>query len=518
MWRPLVYSLFAFFCIPECGAQTVLYSPEWRVNNNTRYEVAGKVGPRYWVLAQSGGEMYSSEKNTRKKPLTQQFLVFDGGMNRAGESRVFTVPENTEKVFLVPGNRFMDRLLVMNEYGQTRLIVQRIDPSLNGEDQSREMTVFPFPESGNSFLLARCENRQRILLLCFEGVPEAPPRLHALQFDENWNLLSSYVYDQPNISQPLIQDDFISYPLEYFNSAAIQLADNGQWLMASRSRSNNNYLLFHFCANDPALSFKEMNIPEHAQLEDVSLSLNNKSGEAFAGLLCRFKYPTMKSVQVAHYSLIDQAFDFDSSYRFNTLNGITIQRTNLSRERFTAVPGRGFMLMKEYGKSYDDLQDIIQETPWDVQALFAGNGIATNAFMRGMNRDSYTRSDRLSAIGNRYTRGDLCLFYLPAVRGDSSWCGLLNKEQFTDFNSPWLSYLFLSSGSTFYFLYNTVYGDEQSGSSTLLDAKGNEETGGVVFWKYRVNLDFQQARRIEDHEVAVPYLGSGRTGFAVIRL
>jgi hypothetical protein len=51
-----------------------------------------------------------------------------------------------------------------------------------------------------------------------------------------------------------------------------------------------------------------------------------------------------------------------------------------------------------------------------------------------------------------------------------------------------------------------------------MDSRGNLlPDGGPVFWKFKITLDFQAARRISENEVAVPYAATQRKGFAIIR-
>jgi hypothetical protein len=69
-----------------------------------------------------------------------------------------------------------------------------------------------------------------------------------------------------------------------------------------------------------------------------------------------------------------------------------------------------------------------------------------------------------------------------------------------------------------YFLYNSTENENQFGSSTIINVSGNPEPGGVVFWKFRIRLNFQLSRQINEHEVAIPYQEEGRSGFAIIKM
>jgi hypothetical protein len=54
------------------------------------------------------------------------------------------------------------------------------------------------------------------MLLCFKIVEDAPLELHALLFNENWQLLSHNKYHHPYITQPFVQYEFFNYPVEHF--------------------------------------------------------------------------------------------------------------------------------------------------------------------------------------------------------------------------------------------------------------------------------------------------------------
>ncbi|MGC4035516.1 MAG: hypothetical protein QM764_06105 [Chitinophagaceae bacterium] len=75
-----------------------------------------------------------------------------------------------------------------------------------------------------------------------------------------------------------------------------------------------------------------------------------------------------------------------------------------------------------------------------------------------------------------------------------------------------------ASGRLF-FLYNSfLWKENQYGSTTVLDHKGEEiKDDGIVFSRINNELQFQKARQISDHEMAVPYSNYGRNGFAIIR-
>ncbi|HEX4849541.1 MAG TPA: hypothetical protein VFV08_01990, partial [Puia sp.] len=230
---------------------------------------------------------------------------------------------------------------------------------------------------------------------------------------------------------------------------------------------------------------------------------------------------TLKNVQVVHYSLRSHQLDFDSSYRFNTLMAYRIMNENLIHESFIMVPGMGFILLKEYGRAFEtDFYDNNQYiNPGGLQSVFAENSITNNESALFMNRDGYTRYNRLSGPRAVYNRGDLSLFYFPANGKDSCWSGIIDKEQTTEFNLPYLSYLVVPARQRIFLLYNSLFrNDDQLSNSTVLDYKGNLITDeGVIYWKLANTLDFQQSRQIAEDEVAIPYENFKRKGFAIVR-
>jgi len=493
------------------SAQRVIYSQFIDDRNSTHFEIAGKTADYYWLLKEK-------EQNSKHQILLQQgFEVYDSRLNLVNTVSNFTIPDNALKEYLIGGTNYFDKLLLSKEGDITSVSLKRF--SQDGSLVSEEKTIFSFPfaESGNSFLLVRSEDKKKILLLCFQSVNESSPWLHAILFNENWEQLFYRTYHHPNITQPIIQDDFTSYPVENFNSSPIQLANTGQWLMASPSRTSNNFLLLHFCDDDNSFSYKEIRLPEYSQLDDVAVSVDNNRGEAFAGILSKFHYATLKNVQVVHYSMSKQAFDFDSSYRFSTLPGSKLKNENLVHESFAVVPGNGFLLLKEYGKEYTSTFDC--DNSWNPEIFFS-NASFTNSFIPvKTNKDGYMRFNKLVSGSNSYHRGDLNLFYFPAKKNDSCWSGLISKEQTTDMNSPSLSYLFIPAKGRLALIYNSTYQNgDQYGASSFLDIRGNAlNDGGMIFWKFNTLLNFQQSKQIDFNEVAVPFLVNQRKGFAIIR-
>ena len=491
-------------------AQKVLYSPFI----DDQFEVVGKSNNYYWV------EKKQTKKIGRQHILSEieNFEIYDSRMGLINETAPFVLSDKILKEYFISNDNYFDELVFMQGEKNTLAILNRFTPDGDTIVDGRTILSLPFHEDGNSFIMARSEDKSKILLLCFGG--GSSYALYAILFDKSWRQLSYIVYKHNFITQPLIQDDFNSYPIEYFNSSPLKLSNSGQWLMAVPSRTNNNFLLFHFNGRDTAVVYKEIKLPEYSTWEDVALSIDNEKEEALAGVLSIFRYPSLKNVEVVHYSLQHHELDFDSSYRFNTLMAYRILNENLTHESFIMVPGKGFMLLKEYGRPYDDVYDNNKFiNPGGLASVFTDNAINNIVSPLLINRDGYTRYNMLGGSRGLYNRGDLCMFYFPADHADSCWSGIIDKEQITEFNSPYLSYFVVPVNERIFLLYNNLFrNDEQFGNATILDYKGNLLTDeGLVYWRTNNTLTFQQAHLISENEVAVPYENFKRKGFAIIR-
>jgi hypothetical protein len=342
-------------------------------------------------------------------------------------------------------------------------------------------------------------------------------------FDQDWQPISSNKYHHPFITQPFVQYEFFNYPVEHFSTSSIKLSNNGDWMMVAPSGRNHDFSLFHFKGSDSTFVYKDIKLPASSSVEDIALSVDNEKQEAVAGILSRFRYSTLKNVEVATYSMLQKKIDFDSSFRFNTLTADKVKNENLYEESFVGVPGGGFMLLKEYGKDYpktarDGEENYIGTGTSGKEILFTNN-IASNENEPPVKNDEYTKYKTLAGPRSYYKRGDLSLFYFPASRNDSSWSGLINKEQTTDLNSSCLSYAVVPSSGRLFFLYNSfLRSNNQYGTTTVLDHHGEEiQEDGIIFSDIKNTLLFQKARQVSDHEMAVPYSNYGKNGFAIIK-
>ncbi len=497
-------------------AQKVLYSPFIGNQSATRFEIIGKAGDYYWI--QKSKKKFSTKASAAQWNDNKDFNfeIYDTRMNL-----VKTIPSSVSEIitkeYFVPGNEYLDELIFKPADQKIMVLLTRYTPDGNIIHNKDTLADLPGNMNCNDILLVRSQDKNKILLLGFEPVPESSPRLNAFLFDKNWGLIYHTIYTNNNISQPFIQYDIIDFPLEHFNNNAVKLANNGEWLMAVPSRMNHNFLLVHFNRTGEAFVSKEIKLPSATIVEEVGLFLDNEKEKAFTGILSRIRYPAIKNVTVAQYSLTDKRFDFDTSYRFNTLAIKKTNNENIFEEYFMAVPGKGFMLLKEYGRSYsfnhpEEKNNTENEGSNEID-------IIEKQEAGPINKDEYTRYNNLAGTRSKFDRGDLSLYYFPATANDSCWSGIINKEQITELNSSYLSYVFLPKDDKLFFLYNSFFRNrDEYSSTTVLDNKGNSLNEGVMYWKINNTLVFQKARQISENELAIPYVKNLRNGFVIIRL
>jgi len=516
-WLAILMLSFSQFLF----AQKVLYSPLFDGNSAVRhYQMAGKVGSNYWVIREKKTRYGSrpSEGNPGKD--YEGYEIYNERLENINSIERPDPSLDVVKTYFIAGSHYFDEMMIADNQNHTVLRVNRYAPAGNMVWLERSIDSLPFHEAANSFLLLRSEDQSRILLLAFENMLFSNPRVHALLFNDEWNLLSSRIYVHEWLTQPMIQYDEFNFPVDPFSNSPVKLTNEGSWMMIAPSRTNQNYLLFHFAARDTGFTWKELKVPPAANVEAIGLSIDNETRQAFTGIMCRLRYPTLKMVSLARYALDDKKLVFDSSFKFNTLSGSKVKNENLVEESFISLPRGGFVLLKEYGRLYSSTLNDESEFEAHMEAgRLLEDIVASPDAMSPMNRDGYTRYGSLSGPASKYNRGDLSLFYFPTVSSDSSWSGIINKEQMTELNSSYLSYLAVPFEDRLFLVYNSYFrNEEQYGSTTILDKKGNPvEDGGIVFWKVRNTLLFQRARQISSKEVMVPFMRNRAEGFAVIR-
>lgn len=495
-------------------AQRVLYSPFVGSPAATRFEVAGKAGDYYWVQK-------SRKSNSVRFPQpwindrALSFEIYDTRMNRVNIVP-YAISDTIVKEYLVAGNHSFDRLEFANSSNTTRALLNRYAPDGEIIKEKDTLACFPGNMKGNDFLLVRSQDNSKILLLGFEPVSGSAPRLHAMLYNQDWQPLYQTVYVNYNITQPIIQCDFINYPIENFDNNPVKLTNSGAWLMISPSRTSNNYLLFHFNGTDSSYAYSDIKLNQQARVQDLALSLDNDRKEAFAGILLNTRIASVKKARIAHYLLSQSRFDYDTAYLFNTSATDKIRDDNLFEQCFITVPGKGFMLLKEYGRP-NPSPYVPEPGKADEEEDRMETGIASSipAFI---NKNDYTRFGKLAGAKSTYDRGDLTLYYFPATTKDTCWSGIINKAQTNELNSSYLSYVFMPIEGRLVFLYNSLLNDSRYGSATILDQQGNSLNEGLIFWKANNTLNFQKARQISARELAIPYEKNMLNGFAIIRL
>lgn len=504
--------LFAAFL----RGQQVSYSAYFHLRSPGTFRIIGKSGDQYWGEKEEIRKVYNRHQSDFIVE-NRQFMVFDRRLNPVAGIPARQIP-GTIREYLLTGQSFFDQLVLSGSLGKTTLFVNRYSAADNLPISTRLLDSFPFSAAGTRFLLVRSEDQSKILLIGFEIRGELLPRLHSILFDEAWHVLYHTILEHPYFAQPCIQDDAVSFPVEDFDNLPVKLANSGEWLMACPAMTSLNYLLFHMYDDGKSFYYQEIPVSPYYYVEDIAMSVDNQKREISIGLLSRYRNTSLKNVQVSHYSMGQNRFDFDSAYHFNSLAG-GLRNQNLSNESFISIPGEGYMLLKEYGRPSDaryfQPPDI---DPWDPVMLLA-NFSGSETGMTRLNENGYTLKKGLDGIRSVFDRGNLTMFYFPLKARDSTWSGILTTEQTTELNAPALSYLVFPVKNKIYIIYNNlIRAADDLNTATTLGINGQPTGDGVIFWKMDEMLDFQKARRISAEETAVPFKGNQRSGFALIKL
>jgi hypothetical protein len=508
--------LVVFLCLARSPrAQSVVYAPVAGNPLAAHLEVIGKAGNFYWVQKHKKSKGFK-KRNAGETHEEGSFEIYNTRLNHVN-TIPYTISNTTLKQYLIAGDTYLDQLLITSGSNKTQLSINRFSPEGNPVSTNVPLRHFPGSMNGNDFLLLRSQDKTKLLLLGFEPVDGATPRVHAILYNNNWGILSQTVFHDPNLTQPFIQYDLIHYPLEHFDNSPVKLTNNGDWLMVAPSRRSNDYVLFHF--QDGAGNFiqADIKLPQNPRVQSVSLSLNTGTKDVFAGMVLHAGASSAKKVRVVRYLLSECRFVLDTTYQFQTLAGNKAGEEHLYEQYFMPVPGNGFLFLKEYGRPYRSryfTEDVQTSSKQEV-----GNDAVTDAVPALFKKGDYTRHGSLSALRREWERGDLSLYYFPATRQDSCWSGIINKPQTSELNSSYLSYACMPLEDKVLFLYNDVsYNNFKRSSTTVLNQKGHPLDEGVVFWRPANVLDFQRSRQIGARELAVPYEKNKGLGFAVIRL
>jgi|SRR6185312_14485211 len=517
MTRKPSYYFFVFLLFPgSLSAQRVNYSSYINVHSPNTFQVIGKSGDYYWVEKE---QIRKTDKHHESGFIltSQSFSAYDDRLNFIKEIPALKIP-GTIKEYLMAGKTFFDQLVLSASGGKTYIYINCYDANAAAESSSRLIDSFSFSAPGTSFLLARSEDLSKIILIGFEPGHSFSPRLHTILLNNDWKVIYHSVLEHPYFTQPCIQDDDVSFPAESFDNLPVKLANNGEWLMASASRTNRNYLLFHIYNDGKSFYYQEIQLSPFYSMEDIAMSIDNVHQGMSVGLLSRYRNTSLKNVEVTHYSMTQTRFDFDSSYRFNSIGG-RLESQNLSNESFISVPGQGYMLFREFGRRKDpENRQIPDIDPWDPVYLMAGFP-ARVEHSTPANDNAYARNGGLQGIRSVFNRGNLTMFYFPAKKKDSTWSGMISTEQTTELNSPSLSYLVFPVKNKLFIVYNSKFrNSDELSTTTVLKVNGQPTGDALIFWKMNRVMDFQQYRRISSDEVAVPYRNNQQTGFAIIRL
>ncbi len=491
----------------------MLYSETFHSRSIDHFELIGKSANYYWVEKRVQ-QKSTYPKGARSFPDALHFELLDDKLNLIKEWPALSI-SGSIKQWLIAGTGGVDQIILTSSGGKTKIIRAHLPPDENAEIRSDVVDSLSFSANPSAFLAIRSEDQSKILLLAFENAAPEFTYLHALLFDSDWKPIYHRIMAHALLAQPFIQDDEIGFPAESFDNLPVKLANNGEWLMASPSRISHNFSLFHACADGTGYSCREIPLSPYYQMEDIAMSIDNDGQEMTMGLLSGYSNTSLKNVQVCHYSMKLGAFDFDSSYHFNTQSR-DIRDKNLSHQRFISVPGGGYMLLKEYGSPFDFNRPAVAPfNELETAYLLANYSETVNE--KEDNRFGYTLKHGLSPIPLVKNRGDLNLFYFPVASKDSVWSGVLSMEQHAEINNPDLSYLLVPAKNKLYIIYNSPDGfSDPLATSTTLNLHGQPTDDALIFWKMNKSLNFQRAHVFSAHEVAVPYLNS--PGFAIIRL
>jgi hypothetical protein len=513
--RIISYGLGLALCLPgSLSAQHVIYTGSFSNRASERSQVIGSSTDFYWTVTRQ--KIRTKYRSTESDlPLIKSFGLYDVKLNLVREL-VPPAQPGVCKQWLMTGKANLDQVMLAGSGGQTKIVCNRYYADEHRETQTRLLDSFPFPVHPSAVLLVRSADQSKILLVAFENTASEITRVHALLFDAGWNRIYHQVLSDERFSQPCIQDEEIGFPSESFDNMPIKLANNGEWLMAAPSRISRNFSLFHACANGSDFQFTEIRLSSYYKMEDIAMSVDNEKETLSLALLSGYYNSSLKNVRICNYSMKVGKPDFDTSYHFNTQLR-DIRSSNLSHESFIAVPGGGYMLLKEYGYPFESKKpEIPSINPWETAYLLA-NYAEPGPGNRQL-KTGYTLNPGLSPIPYIRNRGDLNLFYFPALSTDSTWSGIMEMEQQPESNNPDLSYLVVPAQNKLYIIYNSREGSSDPlANTTTLNHHGQVETNALIFWEMKKLLNFQKARRFSSDEIAIPYLDY-QSGFAIIRL
>jgi hypothetical protein len=512
--RILPYCFGLLLWLPgKITAQRVIYSQPINTRGSTRLRVVGRSENFYWIeklQKQKTGKQHSPDTDYE----IQSFGLFDARLNLLDEQLPVNIP-GTTKQWLMTSKRSLDQIVISCSGKNSFVVCNRY--LADKITETKIIDSLPFSADPSSLLLVRSEDQSKVLLIAFENTDPESTRVHAILFDADWHPVYHRMMSDIQLSQPCIQDESIGFPSESFDNLPVKLANNGEWLMAFPSRISHDFSLFHASPDGSGFSFNEIPVSPFYKMEDIAMSIDNQKQELNLGLLSAYRNTSLKNVQVYTYAISRAQFAFDSSYHFNEQHRDILSK-NLSHEIFTAIPGGGFMLLKEYGSPFEfEKPTIPLLTNWEATYLMAN--YAESNSDKDETAKGYMLARGLSPLSIVRNRGDLNIFYFPGVSRDSTWSGIIATEQQAENNNPDLSYLLMPVKNKLYLIYNSPEGfADPIATTTTLNSHGETTDDALVFWKMDKLLNFQNARRISNDEVSVPYRSNQQAGFAIIRL
>jgi hypothetical protein len=496
------------------SAQRVLYT-QFPSHISGLFQIVGKTKDLYWLETRQDRKSNSLHENFQSADL-KNFILLDSKLHTLTEYPAVHL-KSTLKQWLYCDQEGLNQIIASNTREKTYIFCSRYRPDLTAGSSLMAVDSLPFSADASSLLLVRSEDQSKILLVAFENSDSALTRVHALLFNADWTSVYHRIIAHEQFAQPCIQDDPIGFPGESFDDLPIKLANNGEWLMVAPSRISCNFSIFHVGPLGSQYYFHEIPLSPFYSMEDIAMSVDNEQQAMSVGLLSSFSNSSLKNVQVFQYSMKEGKIIFDSSFHFNTQYR-ALRSRNLYHEKFVAIPGRGYLLMMEYGKPYEFQEPAVPAINYWESAFLLSHYAEMDLGKQSI-QSGYTPNSGLRPIPTIVNQGDLNLFYFPSVAKDSSWSSVLESEQHAENNNPDLSYLVMADGKKIYLLYNQIDGySNVIPTATILGSQGNATDEPLVFWQLQKTLNFQDAHRYSSDEVYIPYDGHQAPGFALIRL
>jgi len=179
------------------AAQQIYYSPFIPDS----FDVAAKAGDLYWVESKAGYRPGGRRATSRSRPGAQTFDLYDSKLRWQALVSTGPLTPDVFKEYYLGSDAYFDQVYLRADAAGTSVTLNRYSAQGLPLAGNKKIADLPVWERASSFLLARSQDRTKILLLAFEAVPEDGLRLHALLFDADWQVLSYKSYHPANIAQ-----------------------------------------------------------------------------------------------------------------------------------------------------------------------------------------------------------------------------------------------------------------------------------------------------------------------------